>query len=341
MTSVGETLRAERLKRKLGLDQISSELKISSKFLEAIETGQFDKLPGGVFTKSFVRQYALLLGLDAEDLAGQVQRVLEPQQPGVSQFAEKPQTAAPEFHVPKGSKFHVPKMEAWESVGDGRFRWSGSLSAAALFVVALLICSGVYTWMQRPRSVESARVPPVISAPPVVPSQVAPAPTALAPAGQNTAPASTAVAPVTPPAAQPAATPAATPSAPPAALPSATPSAPLAAPPQRFNPAANLRPPNRNATVRVEVTADEPVWMLARIDGKFAFSGTLDTHQSRTVEASGNILLRFGNAGGVTITLNGKSLGRVGPKGQVRTVQFTSGGFQIVPDKPPAVPDRL
>jgi cytoskeleton protein RodZ len=62
MLSVGETLRAERLKRNLGLDQIASELKISSRFLEAIETEQFDKLPGGVFTKSFVRQYARLLG---------------------------------------------------------------------------------------------------------------------------------------------------------------------------------------------------------------------------------------------------------------------------------------
>ena len=47
---------------------------------------------------------------------------------------------------------------------------------------------------------------------------------------------------------------------------------------------------------------------------------------------------RLGNAGGVTITLNGKPVGPVGPKGQVRTVQFTSGGFEIVAVPKPAAP---
>jgi cytoskeleton protein RodZ len=311
MSSVGETLRAERLKRKLGLDQISGELKISSRFLEAIETEQFDKLPGGVFTKSFVRQYARLLGLDDEDLADQVQRVLEPQ-PGVPQFAEKPNLAASGFHLPKTSEFHVPKMEAWESVGENRFRWSGSLSAAALFVVALLICSGVYTWIERPRSAGSARV---VSRPPAA----VPKPIALPPPSENTAAENTAAE-----------------------------NTALQPPPQSASPEPQKTPPavaavsqKRNATVRVEVTADEAVWMLARTDGKYAFSGTLDAHQSRTVEASGNILLRFGNAGAVTVTLNGKPLGPMGPKGQVRTVQFTSGGFQTVPDKVPAAVDRF
>ena len=41
-----------------------------------------------------------------------------------------------------------------------------------------------------------------------------------------------------------------------------------------------------------------------------------------------------------TILLNGKPIGSAGPKGQVRTLQLTSGGFQIVPPKPaaPAAP---
>jgi cytoskeletal protein RodZ len=319
MTSVGETLRAERLKRNLGLDQIASELKISSRFLEAIETGHFDKLPGGVFTKSFVRQYASLLGLDGEDLAEQVQRDLDPQ-PGVAQFAEKPRAVV--------SEFHVPKMEAWESVGESRFRWPGSLSAAALLLVALLICSAVYTWMHRPRSVESGRVVPGVSTPPV-----AGKPTALPPPSQNPALQPSPQSPATEPRTEPQKAPQTAPSV-------VAPVPPKAAPPST-PPVAKVKSANRVATVRIEVTADEPVWLLGRVDGKFAFSGTLDGHQSRTVEASGNILLRFGNAGVVTVTLNGKPLGPMGPKGQVRTVQFTSGGFQIVPDKPPAALDRL
>src|SRR5947209_7713634 len=112
-----------------------------------------------------------------------------------------------------------------------------------------------------------------------------------------------------------------------------------ASPPQQSTPAgtASQADRDRSASVRVEVTADEPVWVLARVDGKYAFSGILDAHQSRAVEGSGTIVLRVGNAGGVTMTLNGKVLGPVGPKGQVRTVQFTSGGFQIVSAKPPVI----
>lgn len=89
-------------------------------------------------------------------------------------------------------------------------------------------------------------------------------------------------------------------------------------------------------------TSDEPVWVLARTDGKYAFSGTLEPNQIRTVDADGIIVLRLGNAGGVAITVNGKPIPEVGPKGQVRTVQFTSGGFQIVaPPKPSTPPDGI
>ena len=92
MTPVGETLRRERLKRNLELEEISRELKISTRFLQAIENDQYDKLPGGVFAKSFVRQYARLLGLDEEDIAGQVQQVVGPVE--VPQPAETPKPLA-------------------------------------------------------------------------------------------------------------------------------------------------------------------------------------------------------------------------------------------------------
>jgi hypothetical protein len=91
--------------------------------------------------------------------------------------------------------------------------------------------------------------------------------------------------------------------------------------------------------VKVEITAAEPVWVMARANGKYLFSGTLETNQTKSVEANGTLTLRVGNAGGLNITLNGKPIGPVGPKGQVRDVQFTSGGFQIVAaPKPPSPP---
>jgi cytoskeleton protein RodZ len=99
--------------------------------------------------------------------------------------------------------------------------------------------------------------------------------------------------------------------------------------------------PNPDATVHVEITADEAVWVRARADGKYAFSATMEAHTTRTVEGVKEVNLLLGNAGGVTISLNGKPIGPAGPKGQVRTIQLTSGGFQIVSPKAPAAPPVL
>jgi cytoskeleton protein RodZ len=97
--------------------------------------------------------------------------------------------------------------------------------------------------------------------------------------------------------------------------------------------------PNPNATVRVGIVADDQVWLSARVNGQYKFSGTMQANEVRNIDADGEVTVRLGNAGGVTITLNGKPVGPVGPKGQPRTVQFTSGGFQIV--SPPKSLDPL
>ena len=327
MIPVGETLRRERLKRNLDLEEISGELKISTRFLQAIENDQYDKLPGGVFAKSFVRQYARLLGLDDEDLAGQVQQVL-----GSTELPAFVEQAKPAGFVP----IQVPKVEEWEMVGDKRFKWSGWLSALVL-VVVMLVCSAVYAWMQRPKPVVTAQstTPP---APSAVQSAPAPPPVAVDP---SAAPGATATTPA-PGEAAPAPAQATEQKPPeqnavehkPAEQ---KPSEPKAVEPKPTPVAVPVTPPNPDATVHLEITADEPVWVSARIDGKYAFSGTMEPNTTRTVEGLKEVILRLGNAGGVTIQLNGKSIGPAGPKGQIRTIQFTSGGFQIGPAKP-AVP---
>src|SRR5579863_2332572 len=150
MTSIGETLRRERLRRNLPLDQISRELKISSKMLEAIEAEEFEKLPGTIFAKNFVRQYAHVLGLDEDEMAAEVQRALQPQA-ALPRFAETGKIP-PVIQLP----IQLPRVEEWESASDRRFSWSSPLPALALFVVAMLVCSGVYAWYQRTR-------PPVLA----------------------------------------------------------------------------------------------------------------------------------------------------------------------------------
>lgn len=307
MTAIGESLRRERLRRNLDLEQISRELKISRRMLEAIEEEHFDRLPGAIFAKNFVRQYARILGLDEDELASEVQNLLDPQPAGVPQYAPRPVADIP-----------LPRVEQWEAVGDApRFRWAGPLPSLALVVVVMLGCSLIYAFWQHSRRPVAA----VKTAPPAATAQVYPPAAAPQPAPAQPAP----VAPVQPaPAAAPtAAAPAATS---PAAL-----AQPAAAPATGEDERAEAAqpPPNPNAPVRVQLTAAEPTWVLVRSDGKYLFSGTLEANQSRTIDAGKNVELRVGNAGGIAVSLNGKPLPALGPKGQVRTVQLTSGGFQI------------
>lgn len=58
----------ERTRKRAGvsLEAISERTKICTRYLRAIESEEFDKLPGGVFSTSYIRQYASAIGF-AED----------------------------------------------------------------------------------------------------------------------------------------------------------------------------------------------------------------------------------------------------------------------------------
>jgi cytoskeleton protein RodZ len=63
----GRTLREARERRGLSLRQIASATKISMLTLEALERNDIARLPGGIFSRAFVRSYALEVGLDPEE----------------------------------------------------------------------------------------------------------------------------------------------------------------------------------------------------------------------------------------------------------------------------------
>lgn len=58
----------ERKAKGISLGSIESSTKIGAHFLEAIEAEDFAKLPGGVYTINYLRQYARAVGLDEADL---------------------------------------------------------------------------------------------------------------------------------------------------------------------------------------------------------------------------------------------------------------------------------
>src|SRR5262245_17320584 len=69
--SPGTVLRAARLAQNLGVADVARQLKLSMSQVEALEAGEFQRLPGQVFVRGFVRNYARLLKLDAEALVDQ------------------------------------------------------------------------------------------------------------------------------------------------------------------------------------------------------------------------------------------------------------------------------
>ena len=292
MKSIGETLRRERLRQNLELGQISQELKISSRMLAAIEDEKFERLPGGIFSRSFVRQYAQYLGLDAEEFASRAERVLEPVPEDLRQHVQPVQPPPKPVPLPASKPVQLPPLENWDA-GRGRpLSWRSPLAALGMVVVAMFGCAGVYAWWSRGRHAAMVREQAAVASVPVRRAAAQPAP----------------------------------------AVPTSAETAASQAPVTELNP---------NAAVRVELTAAEPVWVSVRSDGRSVFSGMLEANQSRVVDANATVLLLIGNAGNVSIQLNGKPIGSVGPKGQVRNVQLTSGGFEIVPPKPPPALDPM
>ncbi len=309
MTPIGETLRRERLKRNLDLEQISRELKISTHTLEAIENEQFDRLPGAVFAKSFVRQYARVLELDDAEMAAEVQSRFEPE-------------PLPTFEsVSKESSRMVVKVPGLRS-GPA---WKSIFLRLAMLALIVLVASGLYVFWQQSRATQAARRPAVQqpSAPPSG-SQIASAsqPPALAPELRTPAAAGEQQADRMSP-------------------PNGASQAPAAVAPAPVQQAYVNPDSGPNDAVRVKLTAQEPVWVRASNNGKYMFSGTIEPSQTKEIDVPGQVELLVGNAGGINIELNGKPIGLLGPKGQIRTVQLTSGGFNIVLPKPAAPVDRF
>ncbi len=66
MSSFGEELRKQRKVRQITLQEIAAATKVNLRFLQALERDDFDVLPGGLFTRGFIRAYATHVGLDPE-----------------------------------------------------------------------------------------------------------------------------------------------------------------------------------------------------------------------------------------------------------------------------------
>jgi cytoskeleton protein RodZ len=97
--------------------EVASRLKLSVWQIEALESGQYQRLPGVIFVRGFIRNYARLLKLDPEELADAATRLLP-------QPAPRPET-------PPSRAIPFPTAATW--------RWRRYAAAAAVIVALLTV----------------------------------------------------------------------------------------------------------------------------------------------------------------------------------------------------------
>lgn len=70
MPTLGEELKRRREERDISLNEISESTRIGIRFLKAIDSDNYSILPGGIFTRSFIRAYAKQVGMNEEEAMG-------------------------------------------------------------------------------------------------------------------------------------------------------------------------------------------------------------------------------------------------------------------------------
>jgi len=153
MPTLGEELRQRREQRDISLAEISEATRIGTRFLKAIETDNFSILPGGIFTRSFIRAYAKHVGMNEDDAVGlylqQIAGADQPEPPG--EAAAQPPTpsqepskrAAPPKLVPQKSAPASDRSRRFEPVtfrqSPSRTSWPTIVIGAGIVVFIAII----------------------------------------------------------------------------------------------------------------------------------------------------------------------------------------------------------
>jgi cytoskeleton protein RodZ len=132
----GARLRAAREAAGLSLDQVAQQLKLAPRQVKALEDESFGELPGRTFSRGFVRNYARLLHLDAQDLLAHLPDVAQApalESPTLhstgAMMAELPSTSAPKAGL---GRWLIPLILFGAIVAAAAYEWySGGLSNSA------------------------------------------------------------------------------------------------------------------------------------------------------------------------------------------------------------------
>jgi cytoskeleton protein RodZ len=359
---VAALLRETRIKQGRDIAAVATTLRIRQPYLQAIEDGRFQDLPGSTYAVGFVRGYAEFLGLDGLEI--------------VRRFKQENNDLAGRAEL------------VFPSATSGGGIPTGALLALA--VVGAAVAYGAWYFLQDRNETVAEAVPPLPerlaalihkpvdnadapatafsstnSSPAATPESASPAAQDTPPPQQTmaSAPPAPAPAPESPPAPTPipsaaAPEPAKTvkpprvqapkPETPPVATamspePSATgdnPSAPATAAADGTTPVTDGPKPEKvvwktSKRVRLKATAD--CWIKIRdADGKVVLSRLLHAGDSFAPPGNPGLTMTVGNAGALTVALDGNDLPALGPDGVVKKVGLDPEKLGGTPDAPAA-----
>lgn len=163
MTELGPWLRQAREAKRLSLEDVERETRIRSQFLAALEEEDFSRLPGDVYTRGFLRNYASFLGLDPNEALQRYKELIAQPNNGEAGSAARLSLDEP---------VEVPLVEPARS--------SARLVSVILLVIALAIV-GVWYFSTIGRD----SLPPFLSGI-LPPAGVVPSPTIQAAVGTST-----------------------------------------------------------------------------------------------------------------------------------------------------------
>ena len=92
-------------------------------------------------------------------------------------------------------------------------------------------------------------------------------------------------------------------------------------------PSAPADSPAPERLFSVVIRAKEDAWVSLVADGKTVFARVLTAGEQQSVRAGKRIVFTTGNAGGVDVIFNGRTLGAIGNESEVRSLTFTPSGL--------------
>ena len=302
METVGQELRAARLRRGDEIAQVSRALKIRKDHLEALEEDRLEDLPGKTYAIGFVRSYARHLGLDAD-------RYVERFKHEISGRSEEQSREPAPIHQEEG-RHYLP--QGWRLIAG---------------VVVILLGYGLWQLMA-PSGDTSQQVPeaPVLNPPKPKP---APAPQAVvAPAQEATPSPATDAVPPTNPSGPPGQQASAMPPPAAGAKTPATSTTQMAAPPVTPTPATSpaavpavggaAQVFGSGGASRVVLRAHSPVRVTVKgADGSTLLNRDLAAGDIDQAPNEPGVTLAISDAGAVEVDVDGKNLGPVGQPQQV------------------------